>query len=343
MIVHIVIDFCLIGQKKSLKERLGGYAKPDKEKVAAKRAQREISIDSSSEPEIKLAKVEKKPSKSDSRSGFTNKRRVILEDSVQEADQKPAEPNSKSRVSVTKRNIWSRRDQAPGENLDAHNQDLPEEVVKSKNSISTADLRKRRRDESEQIESSAPKVKLTAASASSAHLLPSDSDDDLDLLDDDLPAVPAKQKPKKSEYKAAKISMSSRVGRTESAEVSSARDRNSAKLKTMRDSNEAEKPYSRVTERRRTREVSESEDRNSSSRLSRLTSRDSEERLSRRAAWSASRKNRSQDSSNSDENRPNKTGKHGNHVISMYHSLQEVVHWGILFYQLYTELLCVYD
>ena len=306
-------NLSIIGQKKSLKDRLGGYAKPDQEKVAPKRAQREISVDSSPEPEVKLAKVDRKASsKAETKTGLTIKRRVILEDDIQDAGIQSDTLGGKSKISVTKRNIWSRREQAP-EVIDVHNRD--DTSVENKKPItggvSAADLRKRA-DESKPKLSAKDRLREAAPSAATAHILPSESDDEIDLMDDDFPSEKIVQKPKKSEHRSAKISLTKKMFRTDSVELEgpSSRDRNSTRSRAVsRDYKEiVEQPPSRLTERRRTREVSESEDRKSGSRVSRMMSRDSEERLSRRAAWSASRKNRSQESNASDENRSGKPG-----------------------------------
>ena len=214
---------------------------------------------------------------------------------------------------MTKRNIWSRREQAP-EVIDVHNRD--DTSVENKKPItggvSTADLRKRA-DESKPKLSAKDRLREAAPSAATAHILPTESDDDIDLMDDDFPSEKIVQKPKKSEHRSTKIStLTKKMSRTDSVELEgpSSRDRNSIRpCAVSRDYKEiVEQPPSRLTERRRTREVSESEDRKSGSRVSRMMSRDSEERLSRRAAWSASRKNRSQEPNASDENRSGKPG-----------------------------------
>ena len=218
----------------------------------------------------------------------------------------------KSKISVTKRNIWSRREQAP-EVVDVHNRDDTSVETKTPitGGVSTADLRKRA-DESQPKQSAKDRLREAAPSAATAHILPSESDDDIDVMDDDFPPEKIVQQPKTSEHRSAKISLTKKMSRTDSVELEgpSSRDRNSTRSRAVsRDYKEiVEQPPSRLTERRRTREVSESEDRKSGSRVFRMMSRDSEERLSRRAAWSASRKNRSQESNASDENRSGKPG-----------------------------------
>lgn len=106
----------ILAVKKSLKERLGGYAKPESKAIPAKRSHREISVESSSEPEVKVSKTNVKTTKP--KSTVTNKRRVILD----VEDTKREEAGGDSRISVTKRNIWSRRDPAP-DIIDVRNPD----------------------------------------------------------------------------------------------------------------------------------------------------------------------------------------------------------------------------
>lgn len=267
--------------KRSLKERLGGFVKPEVEPIVKKHSRHDVSLDSSSESEAKSSKIESKAPKSQT-THF--KRRVILDDELPSQVSKRELSTGGSEIHVTKRNIWSRREPS-GDLMDTRKPELQKDLGTPRISLTTAKLRSRM-TKSRQTEAD------SQVTARSSHIQKHDGDMD---LQNSLPSG-----------RDLKRTMSSHRMQDDDELLYHHIKQSKLTIGSSRNSND-ERLGSKVhhSDKRSLRDAGGDTDERSRSRPSRLRSEDKE---TRKSAWASGRSNRTRDSVSFENHPHHKTG-----------------------------------